>query len=120
MARREYQRLAFSATPFPADTMLVLKTSSEGVISVSSPKDEEYGEGEGEGEARPEGRSLSPLKGAASGSHVGEDHRRALAWGGVLAWGVCERCACELCEWDTCWCVWKVCERGTDSARDEQ
>ena len=49
MARREYQRLAFSATPFPADTTLLLKPSSVGVSRESRAKDED----EGEGEARP-------------------------------------------------------------------
>lgn len=46
MARREYQRLAFSATPFPAETMLVLNTSSEGVSRLSRVKEEDEGDGD--------------------------------------------------------------------------
>ncbi len=49
VAKREYQRLAFSATPFEAETTLVLNTSSVGVSRVSRAKEEE----EGEGDARP-------------------------------------------------------------------
>lgn len=46
VARRVYQRLAFSATPFPAENMLVLNTSSVGVRSVSKAKEEEESEGD--------------------------------------------------------------------------
>lgn len=41
MAKREYQRLAFSATPLPAEKTLVLNTSSVGVSRVSRAKEEE-------------------------------------------------------------------------------
>lgn len=44
VAKREYQRLARSATPFPAETTLVLKTSSVGVSRASRAKAEEDGE----------------------------------------------------------------------------
>ena len=46
MARREYQRLAFSATPFPAENMLLLNTSKVGVRRESRAKDEDVGEGD--------------------------------------------------------------------------
>lgn len=52
MARREYQRLAFSATPLPAENTLVLKTSSLGVSSVSRAKEDEEGEASGVSSAR--------------------------------------------------------------------
>lgn len=66
VARREYQRLAFSATPFPAENMLVLNTSSEGVSRLSRVNEED----EGEGDARLVLLSLS-LFGLGRGLGVG-------------------------------------------------
>lgn len=80
VAKREYQRLAFSATPFPADTILVLNTSSVGVSRVSRAKVEE----DGDGEARLTLSALS-LYGLGRGLGLGvvlelrrggDDHRR--------------------------------------------
>lgn len=56
--KREYRRLAFSATPFPADMTLLLKMSRVGVKSESIEKDELEGVGD-DGETREEGLSLS-------------------------------------------------------------
>lgn len=56
--RREYRRLAFSATPFPADMTLLLKMSRVGVKSESMENDEVEGVGD-EGETREGGLSLS-------------------------------------------------------------
>lgn len=93
MARREYQRLAFSATPFPADTTLVLNTSSEGVSRLSRVKEED----EGDGDARITLLSLLGLgRGLGVGVAVvlelrqeGDDHRR---WReGEGGWKVRER-----------------------------
>lgn len=82
VARREYQRLAFSATPFPAENILVLNTSSEGVSRLSRVKEED----EGDGDTRPILLSLSLFglgRGLGLGVAVvlelrqeGEDHRR--------------------------------------------
>lgn len=85
---REYQRLAFSATPLPADTTLVLKTSSVGVSKVSRVKEEEE---EGEGDA-------CSLKGLRLGLvlELGQDgddttHWREMGWEGEVWWKVKER-----------------------------
>ena len=95
--RREYQRLAFSATPFPAENMLVLNTSSVGVIRVSRAKEEE----EGEGDARliPSVLSLQGLgRGLALGVVLelwqeGDESRRwrETDWEGEGGWKVRER-----------------------------
>lgn len=97
VARREYHRLAFSATPFPAENTLVLNTSSVGVSKVSSAKEEE----DGDGDARLILSALS-LYGLGRGLGLGvvlelrregEDHRRwrETVWEGEGGWKVRER-----------------------------
>lgn len=97
VARREYQRLAFSATPFPAENTLVLNTSSVGVSRVSRAKEEE----EGEGDARLILSVLS-LYGLGRGLGLGvvlelrqggDDHKRwrVIVWEGEGGWKVRER-----------------------------